>query len=133
MIIVALVRTSAIRIPPLDIFDLTWAIFWQLSEACIAVMMFSLIAFRSFFLAYGPNIGKPSKKQPLYFSRRKNLNPKQLWRGRARVDSEEMEGLPEVPRATLTRMRTFIAGKSTVSSHIGDELEDGEGFWNGRR
>lgn len=105
----------------------------MLSEACIAVMMFSLTGFRSFFIAHAPSIGKSPKKLPLYFSRRKILNPKQLWRGRARADSEKMEGLPEIPRATLTGMRPFIYGEPTVSSQIGDELEDGDGSRNGRR
>lgn len=67
-------------------------------------------------------LGKSPKELPLDFSRRKI---KQFWRGRARADSEEMEELPEIPRATLTGIRLFIYGKATVSSQ--DELEDGEG------
>lgn len=133
MINAALVRISAIHAPPHGVFDLNWQVFWMLSEACIAVMMFSFTGFRSFFLAHAPTIGKSPKKLPLYFSKRKFLDPRQFWRGRARADSEEMEALPDIPRATLTGMRPFIYGEPTVSSQIEDELEDCEGSRKGRR
>lgn len=131
MINASLVRISAIHAPPHGFFDLNWQVFWMLSEACIAVMMFSLTGFRSFFLAHAPTVGKSSKKVPLHFSIGKILEPKQLWTGRARTDSEEMEAPPDIPRATLTENETY--GEPTVSSQIEDELEDGEGSRKGRR
>lgn len=85
------------------------------------------------FLNIWAEYWKILQEAAVVFFKEKKLKPETVVEGRARADSEEMEGLPEVPRATLTRMRTFIAGESTVSSHIGDELEDGEGSWNGRR
>ncbi|KAL9030054.1 MAG: hypothetical protein Q9196_001790 [Gyalolechia fulgens] len=50
MIIIAIIKASGIR-TSVDSFDLVWEVFWQQMEACAAVLMVSLTAFRSVFLS----------------------------------------------------------------------------------
>ncbi|KAL9594312.1 MAG: hypothetical protein Q9219_007106 [cf. Caloplaca sp. 3 TL-2023] len=53
MIIMAIVRVSGIRYR--GVLDLTWTFMWQHIEACVAIAMLSLTAFRSVFVASKPN------------------------------------------------------------------------------
>ena len=74
-------------------------------EACVAVIMVSLTAFRSLFVTAESKASR-SKFRPWYSSsvarlRKERKNP---------VSGHNVEGLPAVPRATLTGMRTIIAG-----------------------
>ena len=103
MIITCIVRLSCI-LTSKDIVDVSWEVFWQLAEACIAVLMVSLTALRSVF------IGKVSRARPAtswssrqarYWLRNKVFN-----RGSEETDRR----LPDIPRATLTGIRTFIRG-----------------------
>lgn len=50
LIIVAIIKIAGIR-SAVDSFDLVWEMFWQQVEACTAVSMVSLTAFRSIFLS----------------------------------------------------------------------------------
>ncbi|MCJ1428168.1 hypothetical protein MMC29_006076 [Sticta canariensis] len=119
MIITAIVQISGIHAPT-NTIDVTWEIFWQLMEACIAVIMVSLTAFRSLFVAHGSGAKSPPQKLSL----RKRVLNSRIIAGRKRAggnDSEEMERLPEIPRATLTGMRTFIRGNGTEGSVMKSE------------
>lgn len=91
-------------------------------------MMYSFTGFRS-FLAHAPTIGK-SPRNCRYISQKEKSWTRDNFGG---AEREEMEALPDIPRATLTGMRPFIYGEPTVSSQIEDELEDGEGSRKGRR
>ena len=74
-------------------------------EACVAVIMVSLTAFRSLFVTADSKASK-SKFRPWYSS-----SVARVRKGRKNsVSGHNMEGLPAVPRATLTGLRTFIAG-----------------------
>lgn len=110
MVILAIVRISRFRSPDATI-DFTWDIFWQFAEACVAVTMVSLTAFRSLFIA----TQRDSKKRS-YSSR------KYLWGAKKCHDyeaneagSQEMQGLPKIPPPALTGMRTLIQGERTLS------------------
>ena len=83
MINAALVRISAIHAPPHGVFDLNWQVFWMLSEACIAVMMYSFTGFRSFFLAHAPTIGK-SPKNCRYISQKEKSSTRDSFGGAER-------------------------------------------------
>ena len=54
MIIIAIVRVSGLHYR--GKFDITWISMWQVVEACIAVTMLSLTAFRSVFVAAKPSL-----------------------------------------------------------------------------
>ena len=112
MIVVAVVRMSGIRTA--ESIDETWEVFWQCTEACIAVTMVSLTAFRSLFVANASSREKKSKtpyKERLWYPRKRSR------------ESQDIESLPSVPSATLTGMRTFIRGNERSSAN---RLEDDE-------
>lgn len=135
MIITAIVKISGLfaSTSSYRIADMTWEIFWQFMEACIAVIMVSLTAFRSLFVVHGSG----ARRSPQKLSLRKRVLNSRIARGRKRAagnDSEETEGFPEIPRATLTGMRTFIRGErvegsvmmSERSSYTEDQTITGE-------
>ena len=74
-------------------------------EACVAVIMVSLTAFRSVFVTAGSKASR-SKFRPWcssFVARLKNGMKTSL-------SGHNMEGLPAAPKATSTGMRTFIVG-----------------------
>ena len=74
-------------------------------EARVAVIMVSFTAFRSLFVTAESKASR-SKFRPWYSS-----SVARLRKGRkTSVSGHIMEGLPAVPRATMTGMRTFIVG-----------------------
>ena len=128
MIITAIVQISGIHAPT-NTIDVTWEIFWQLMEACIAVIMVSLTAFRSLFVAHASGAKSPPHKPSV---RKRVLNSRiaVAMKRAAGNDGEVKERLPEVPRATLTGMRTFIWGKRTEGNVMNSEGSgDTEGSW----
>ena len=106
MAIVASIRVSRLKIR--GIIDDVWLFIWQQIEACVAVAMVSLTAFRSAFVK-SENSGarKKAAKKPWYSSTVHAIRHNRLHR---RSDEEHLEELPSIPSATLTGMRTFIAG-----------------------
>ena len=101
----ALTRVSKIR----DVvsIDIVWEFFWQYLETAVAVIMGSLTVVRS-LLVYQIKRGQvhsPAGARPLgqsYYRRRF------LYRRKKNFELESQEGLPSVPSATMTGLRTFI-------------------------
>lgn len=110
MVVVALTRISAYRLR--GVIDLTWQIFWQYMEGCIALIMASLTTFRTAFIIVSSKRNEKKRKGPSY-SMHQRLKAKL---SRNRSDELEKwaneEGLPTIPGATLTGMRTFIHRKN---------------------
>ena len=95
-------------------------------EACVAVIMVSLTAFRSVFVA------ETSKARPWYSS---SVAKMRVWR-KASGAGHDLEDLPAVPPATLMGMRTFIGGpqRCLEAEACGyDELEDRKPLRNSDR
>lgn len=102
---------AAISVPGLNFhgtFDMIWLLIWQHIQACVAVIMISLTAFRSFYVssqasrAHKKPVNKPWYSNTVGAIRRKKaLHQK---------DEDYIPGLPTIPSATLTGMRTFIQG-----------------------
>ena len=108
-IIICIVKLSGFRAST-NTMDMTWEMFWHFIETCIAVIMVSSTAFRSLFVANWSGVNSPPNKPSL----RKRLLTWGIVVGKKRAggsDSKETEGLPEIPHATLTGMRTFIRGE----------------------
>ncbi|MCJ1281732.1 hypothetical protein MMC26_001054 [Xylographa opegraphella] len=104
MIIVALIRTTLC--PQLDqTQDVPYELFLFQLEGCIAVFMASVSAFRSLFASHGTRAVRP-KPHFLWSSRH------QLWnRGKSKLRAgteSGTNGLPSIPSATMTGLRTFI-------------------------
>lgn len=106
MISFALIRVSKIR--GVVGIDIIWEFFWQYMETSVAVLMGSLTVVRS-LLVYqikgsrpqGPaaprRLGDTYYRMRFLLKRKKNIE----------LESQE-EGLPSVPNATMTGLRTFI-------------------------
>jgi len=102
MVVVAVVRIAGIHLSRGNV-DIVWLAFWMQQESSIAVIMVSSSAFRSFFVVNtvdspSPGYSPGSWKRKLL---RRRPSPH-------RDDMESANGLPQIPRATLTGIRTKI-------------------------
>ena len=104
--------TASVRAPGVNYngeFDLVWIFIWHHAEACVAVSMVSLTPSRSIFItsttqrAHGDG-AKRSWYSSTVATMRKRRNQKN--------QEEREQGLPAIPSATLTEMRTWIQGAS---------------------
>jgi hypothetical protein len=94
--------------------DIPYELFWQYLEAAVAILMASLTAYRVFFVRhkerqrYKERMQRPSYSFR-YFGRKK---------GSAATGTESE--LPQIPRPTLTGLRTFIRRNNVtnVDSHL---------------
>lgn len=100
MAVIAIARMSGINLKS-GVVDIVWLAFWQQQESSIAVIMISISAFRSLFVARASN--GPSPKD---FSRPRYRN--KLYLKLTGQDKDTRFGLPQIPGATLTGMRTVI-------------------------
>lgn len=123
MVVCALTRISAYRLR--GVIDLTWQIFWQHVEGSVALMMASVTTFRTAFVAVGAKRNEKKEQIPSYTVRQRLLA-----KLKKAVDAE---GLPSVPRATLTGVRTFIhrnnraEEETTVMGSESDRHSEDEG------
>lgn len=103
--------TAAVRVSGLNYqgtFDIIWLYIWQHIEACVAVIVISLTAFRSVFVSsQSSHARKEPATKPWYSSTVAAIKRKRLYNQR---DVESIPGLPTIPSATLTGIRTFIQG-----------------------
>ena len=103
MVIVSIVRIAGVYLADGSV-DIVWLAFWMQQECSIAVIMVSVSAFRSFFVAKAantPDRGLP-RETPSY--------KRQLWRRPAsdEVDVERANTLPQIPSATLSGVTSAI-------------------------
>ena len=102
MVIIALVRIAGINLAGGNV-NIVWLAFWMQQECSISVIMVSSAAFRSFFVNGAAN--SPCPAYPPGFWKRRLLRRQHT---SEREDIESANGLPRIPRATLTGMRTVI-------------------------
>lgn len=115
MIIIAIIRISNIQLAE-RIEDIVWVIFWQQVEACTAVIMVSLSAFRSFFVTHESRLREDRiRNRHWYMSKKMALVRRQKM---LQSESEETDRLPQIPRATMTGMSTFIRGGKSNESRM---------------
>lgn len=100
MAIIAIIRISGINLTS-GVSDVVWLAFWLQQECSIAVIMISISAFRSLFV-----VGASNKPAPNDFSR--PWYWKRLYLKFAGSDKDTGFGLPQIPRPTLTGMRSVI-------------------------
>lgn len=112
MILMAITRVSGIHYR--GKFDNTWIFLWLQVEACIAVTMLSLTAFRSLFVAAKPGLNDNNKASPWVPSTRRLLG--RYKRSRA-SDQQRLDDLT-IPSATLTGLsRVFDGTEATHSTN----------------
>ena len=103
--------TACVRISGVDFrgrFDEVWLFAWQHIEACVAVAMISLTAFRSFFVGHESVQARQDLVRRRWYSN--TLEAIRRKKTTQQNDKEAMVEMPSIPRATLTGMRTFIQG-----------------------
>lgn len=128
--------------------DSVWETYWQFIAANIALTMTAVTAFRTFFVSRGAEDRRhpdPGSKENWYSKGRRLLRSvfsTRLWYSRRSKSSSRTPGGPpsswddapmelkqDIPRATLTGMRTFINGRkltprdreSQIMRSVGEE------------
>ncbi|MCJ1469806.1 hypothetical protein MMC07_008448 [Pseudocyphellaria aurata] len=126
MVLTAIIRISAFRIGNENI-DVIWGNFWQIVESCLAVAVVCLLAFRSIFVGTQAQVKQAQKKQWYVLKKHpQNTRKHKNWMD---LETEETGALPEIPRPTMTGLKTFIRGKphpeeSVMHSLTLDESND---------
>ncbi|KAF2805346.1 uncharacterized protein BDZ99DRAFT_574927 [Mytilinidion resinicola] len=110
MVAMAVARVS--KMHGVTAMDIPYEYFWQYLEAAVALLMASLTSFRTFFV-----IAKQRKryqermKRPLYSFR----EFRSRFGGRRHEEDVEGTELPEIPRATMTGMWTYIHSNNRIA------------------
>jgi hypothetical protein len=145
MAVVAITRASKIHGP--HGIDISWEIFWMYMESAVAVIMGSLTAFRTLFISSTSNQRRRNGGREendkgwltntfLRMRYRKNSGGSGKKGGYGDL---EQQGLPQIPGATMTGLRTFIrrnnrtVGLTTHASTMAlsqmDTLAEEEGLY----
>lgn len=131
MVVVTLVRMSGYQWPDLD---LVWHLFWLYLEACIALIMASLKTFRTAFVTITHKKNEEKKRaKPSSFIHRRLMAKLNRHHSQVKgLEKTEEDGLPAIPRPTLTGMRTFIHRNNSrsvdeIPSEY-DRLDEGHDF-----
>lgn len=123
MIIVGLIKSSKLPRHGTN-QDVPYEIFLIQVEASIAVLMASVSAFRPLFASNGSRAAR--QKQNMNWTPRDSS-----WKRRNRTPRSESDletnGLPYIPSATMTDLRSLIRGgpKTTILESESDEMSDG--------
>ena len=137
MAAIAVVRVSGFRIggaSHTQVYDLTWQIYWQYMEGCIACIMASMAAFRSLFVANNSRVAEKNEHGPSDSMRQKLVQKFKRSRSKAAWEAmpEDEDKLPAIPSATLSGVKTFIrrnnrsVGTTTMVSALDVPEEDHE-------
>lgn len=135
MATIAIIRVSGFSIGSAShtqIYDLTWQLYWQYMEGCVACIMASVAAFRSLFIASSSREAEKKERGPSYSIRLRLIQKAK--RSRSKNPWEAMSGdedqLPAIPSATLSGVKTFIrrynrsAGITTMVSALDPQEEN---------
>ena len=120
MVVFSITRVS--KISGASGVDVPWLFFWQFMEASVAVLMGSLTVFRTLLIADGKSkaAGSPGEKGGCGGGGGEKRSPRSYYSfyhrmrllGRRKehgdLESQDGSGLPEIPSATMTGLRTFI-------------------------
>lgn len=89
-------------------FDEVWLFIWQHVEACVAVTMVSVTAFRSAYVGSESLQRRKDRAMRRWYS--SSLQPFRRKKAPQQSDGEAMLGMPCIPGETLSGMQTFIEG-----------------------
>ncbi|KAF2837383.1 hypothetical protein M501DRAFT_1059372 [Patellaria atrata CBS 101060] len=98
MVVLAIARVS--KMHGHKAIDIPYEMFWQYLESAVAILMASLTAYRTFFVLY--------RERQRYEERVKRPSYSFNYFRRRRQDEDTEMNLPEIPRATMTGVWTFI-------------------------
>lgn len=132
IVIIAVTITRAAGLHQHERLDTVWEIFWQTMSAEVGLIMTSLTAFRTLFVARCNNDERrpPRNSSELSWSFRSRKLLRRLffpstWRSRSTGESSsgrneqksqgQKKHLPAIPRGILTGVRTFIDGRGRTT------------------
>lgn len=118
MAVIAVTRMAGAKLDGGTV-DIVWLAFWSQQECSIAIIMVSLSAFRSFFIANSSD-NSPGKNQASPQWRFKLA--RKYWNMGDSGESDTHH-LPQIPSATLTGMRTMIAEAGADAATWSDKEE----------
>lgn len=104
MIITAVIRISSVRQGPRDV-NITWWIFWLFIEACVSVIMVSMTAFRSLFMAHQAQL-KQNRLRILSWKKPRARNLARTAESLEAGGDNETRGFPQM--ATPLRMSAIL-------------------------
>jgi hypothetical protein len=120
MVIITIIRISGVEYN--GIIDQVWQFYWSVISAEVAVFMAAAISFRSFFVARNSSrVSSPPPMRSMRFFSDSFLRKFDKRRQSGFSDFGSVVGeLPNVPKAHLTGMRTFIdgSGRSFLTSSL---------------
>ena len=126
MIVVTLIRASGLRNG--DVIDIVWETYWLFISAEVGLIMTAFAAFRSLFVAHAsrdPHDARGAGSSWYDTCKRlvkRSLSPRS-WRSESSTpiskESSQASGgannLPDIPRGTMTGIRTWINGRDKGS------------------
>ena len=115
MIVIAIIRIAGLHYK--GTFDNTWIFLWQQVEACVAVTMLSLTAFRSVFVSGTSNPMPPNKARPWVPSTRFFRRYK-----KSTFDDQRLDDLT-IPSATITGLSGIMI-RTKVMQSMDDRLSE---------
>ena len=115
MVIMAIVRVAGISYH--GTFDNSWLYLWQQVEACTAVTMVSMTAFRSIFVANASGRLRKNQAKPWQASVSRILRRQR----RQNHDDQNLKDLT-IPSATLTGRKSFMRGYPLETLSSRDEI-----------
>jgi hypothetical protein len=137
MIVITIIRVSGILLD--DKIDTVWETYWLILSAEVGIIMTAMVAFRALFVSRRKDqVVQSAGGRMNWYYRSKRLLKQKLSLGNWRSKSGEHssgayeahqnnrnvpnDALPNIPRAYMTGVRTFIEGrgKSMNASHIMD-------------
>ena len=137
MVVFGLIRAKGLKLSANDLIDITWGAYWALLATEVGIILVSLTAFRSLFVAHAAKRPAGAGHRAWYSSGRRLLRPKQWARiGRNSSSGKGSSGpehggsgrdappLAEIPGATMTGVRTYIGG-------VGRTNASEESDWDG--
>ncbi|KAI9724630.1 MAG: hypothetical protein M1828_003654 [Chrysothrix sp. TS-e1954] len=132
MVVVAAIRVSGFHYK--GTWDNTWIFFWQQIEACTAVSMISVTAFRSAFVADGSKPGRKKYSSPKHASPREPSMVQKVLGKHEKTPSDQGDlANLTIPRATMTGARTAIRGETSFldTERTGEDTLVGD-YWSTR-
>ncbi|MCJ1390693.1 hypothetical protein MMC18_003554 [Xylographa bjoerkii] len=125
MALAALTRVSGYRLN--GIVDVTWQVIWKWTEACVASIMGSLVAFRALF-SHGGTRASVKKEKAYPDSMRQHLTRQTNRAKAAEWEELDYDSLPKIPEARLSELRTYI-GTSQWRNSSNTMSEPGLTYW----
>lgn len=117
MVVFAIIRISKSSDP--RGINMVWQVFWQALEGCIALLMASIMAFRSIFVSQGTRERERKRFAASYswIQRAKQRKATSKEKDLLSSSSDDQQRLPSIPQATFTKLKRHVQGHHRDDTH----------------